>query len=245
MTNTKFQRQEYKYLLTLDQYLSLTHYFKARGLTPDNYSSKTKDNQYYVASLYLDTPDYQFYWDKQAGIRDRVKYRLRTYAKKPSSSTPIFWEIKKKYGDFFIKDRFSLPWSATQSFLSHSISLSKLAQQSTDPQTLTHFYTTNLNQRLRPSILISYYREPWLSPFYPQLRLTFDHQIQAFPADDLFFPHRQTTVLPDLVVMEIKFSGSIPGYLSQLNQFFNLQRQPVSKYCLSLEACGIVSQENS
>jgi len=244
MTQTKFERRELKFLLNTNQYLKLKQYFTDRGLTPDGFSSTAKKRQYYVSSLYLDSPDYQFYWDKLYGVKDRLKYRLRTYVRKPTLTTTIYWEIKRKYGDFFIKDRFSLPWSATQKFLHHSISLTQLSKQTTKPEILTHFYSTVLKKSLKPSVLISYYREPWLDPFYPQLRLTFDYQIQAAPTQDLFYPYRYTTVLPDQIIMEIKFSGDAPGYLTQLNQLFNLQRQSVSKYCLSLEACGIVSEEN-
>ncbi len=240
----KFHRQEYKYLITFDQYQKLKSYLKKRGLLPDNYSFKSENNQYYISSLYLDTSDYRFYWDKQYGVKDRLKYRLRTYIHKPSLTTSIFWEVKKKYGDFFIKDRFQLPWSVTKSFLNSSINLSNLLKHTSDQKALIRFYQTVINLNLKPSVLISYYREPWLNPNYPQLRLTFDHQIQAAKSLDLFFPHRQTTILPNNVVLEIKFSGSVPGYLSKLNQVFNLKRQSVSKYCLSLEACDIVSEEN-
>ena len=110
--------------------------------------------------------------------------------------------------------------------------------------TVADFYLAALSQRLKPALLISYRREPWLDPQHPGLRLTFDYQIEAAPTKDLFSPYRLARVYPNRYILEIKFSGPVPGYVSELCRAGDLNRGPLSKYCRGLEACGIVSEEN-
>jgi len=244
MIKLNFQRQEFKYLLNLDQYLQVRSHLIKRGLTPDIYSKKSSDNSYYVASLYLDTLDYQAYWEKQYGIHTRTKYRLRTYVQTSLKNTPIFWELKRKFGDFQKKNRFQLSWQKTHSMLTSSASLDLLQSGLPYQELLTKYYLSWLRKNLQPSVLISYQREPFIDFFYPNFRLTFDYQIQAMATNDLFSKSRQTQVLPDKVIMEIKFTGLVPAYISHLNQYFDFYRQSLSKYCLALEACDIVTEEN-
>ena len=238
MDHQTFQRREYKYLLTADQYLKLSRYFKSRGLKPDKFSGASQDKSYYLASLYFDTADYQAYWDKQYGLKISTKYRLRAYQSTAIASPPVFWEIKRKNGEFFHKDRFPVTWAKTKHWLRGQLSLSQL------PSAAVNFYQAVIAKQLKPSLLVSYRREPWLDPHYPDLRLTFDYQIQASPATDLFYPYRLADVYPNSYILEIKFSGPVPGYIAEMCRVANLYRAPLSKYCRGLEACGIVSEEN-
>lgn len=244
MTQLRFQRQEYKYLLNKDQYRQVKDHLIKRGLVYDAYSKSQPQNNYYVSSLYLDTQDYQAYWEKQYGVFSRSKYRLRTYANKAQNNTPVFWEIKRKFGDFQTKDRFQLTFKKTQAMITSSSNLNLLQSNSPNKGLLTKYYTNWLKKNLKPSVLISYQREPFIDPFYPNFRLTFDYQIQSSPTNNLFCQNRQAQVLPNQVIMEIKFTGLVPDYISHINQYFNFYRQSLSKYCLSLEACGIVAEEN-
>lgn len=238
MNQKTFERREYKYLLNPDQYRRLSRYFKSRGLTPDKFSVISKNQSYYIASLYLDTADYQAYWDKQYGLKIRTKYRLRTYQSAAAGATNIYWEIKRRNGDYFHKERFPVAWAKTKQWLAGRLTLSQL------PTKAINFYQAAIAKQLKPSLLISYWREPWLDPNHPNLRLTFDYRIQASPATDLFYPHRLAHVYPNSYILEIKFSGPVPGYIAEMCRVANLYRAPLSKYCRGLEACGIVSEEN-
>lgn len=233
----QLKRREYKYLLAADKYRRLSRYLKSRGLRPDEFSGQTKNGSYYVVSLYLDTVDYQAYWEKQYGLRLRTKYRLRAYQPTARGSTPIYWEVKRRYGDFFHKDRTPVTWDKTKQWLAGRLKMSQLPAAA-------DFYLAVLNKKLKPALLISYMREPWIDPQHPNLRLTFDYQIEAVPTSDLFYPHRLVRVFPNQYILEIKFSGPIPGYVSELCRAGDLSREALSKYCRGLEACGIVSEEN-
>lgn len=244
MISFNFQRQEFKYLLTFNQYRQVHHYLETRGLIIDPYSIKQSNNNYYIASLYLDTPDYQAYWEKMYGVANRTKYRLRAYSNTGTKKTPVFWEIKRKFNNYLKKDRFCLSWDTTNQFLNSRLNLDQLTQQSPQPKTLTRFYFNWTQKYLRPTVLISYWREAWLDPFYPHLRLSFDKNIQATATTDLFCSNRQVNILPNQIIMELKFNGPVPEYLNHICQYFNFSREAISKYCLAMEACGIVSEEN-
>ncbi len=244
MISFNFQRQEFKYLLSLNQYYQVNRYLQQRGLTPDPYFIKQPNNNYYIASLYLDTPDYQAYWEKMYGVANRTKYRLRAYSNISTKSTPIFWEIKRKFSNYLKKDRFCLSWEITDQFLNSRLNLDQLIQQTPQQETLTKFYFNWVQKYLKPTVLISYWREALFDPFYPHLRLSFDNNIQATATTDLFCSNRQVSILPDQIIMELKFNGPVPEYLNHLCQYFNFSREAISKYCLAMEACGIVSEEN-
>ncbi len=241
-----FYRYEFKYLLNYDQYRKISRFLKKKGLIPDSYSQHFPGGNYYIASLYLDTPNYQFYWQKQAGIEKRIKYRLRTYSSHGQINTPVFWEIKRKFGDKVEKTRLQFTWQETKQFLTSKTNFNHLAANHNQSDNLAKFYFNSKRYCLQPVVLISYWRQPWLDPLYPHyanFRLTFDHDIEAAQTDDLFCSVRQSPVLADKIIMELKFNGPVPGYINQVIKFFNLTRQALSKYCLGLESCGIVSQE--
>jgi len=246
----QFKRRELKYLVSPGQHQQLRQFLHHLGLTPDKYTNRSTRRSYLVSSLYLDTPDYRFYWEKQHGIKDRIKFRLRTYSLPPDKNTLIYWEIKQKYQDFISKERLSLPWGITQQFLNQSISFAKLSRRikdGTSLKTLSKFYFNTQKLRLKPVVLVNYQREPWLDPnftLHSNFRLTFDYKITASPIKSFSKHSYYSSVLSDWVVLEIKFNGPIPKYVNKIVKSFNLSRQSISKYCLSLEACDIVSEEN-
>lgn len=229
----EFRRQEYKYLLKINQPQQLGRFFLGRGLVAENY---------FVGSLYLDTADYRFYWEKQYGVERRTKYRLRTYSVKPSPKALVFWEIKHKYLDYIYKERTVVPWTKTQKLLGLSAGTALTAKELADEAVQTQFYISVLQKQLRPSIFIGYRRQVWHDPYFPGFRVTFDSKIEAESTTSLF-SRRRRPVLPGAVIMELKFSGQIPDYWESIIQSYNLSRQALSKYCLALEACDIVSEE--
>jgi len=48
-------------------------------------------------------------------------------------------------------------------------------------------------------------------------------------------------VLPGLAVVEAKFNRIMPAWFGMIIKSYNLNRVSFSKYCFSLESCGIVS----
>ena len=100
-----FKRIEMKYILTLKQKGDLLKKF-AKELIPDtNWNSS---GNYKLESLYYDTDDLKFYWEKADGIRYRKKLRIRRYVDQNwnfDENSKVFIEIKEKVDEITEKRR--------------------------------------------------------------------------------------------------------------------------------------------
>ena len=92
----KFNRFELKYLLPLKAAEALKHDLRA-NLVPDDHGDEA--GAYGLTSLYYDSPDFRFYWEKVDGIKFRRKLRIRCYAAAEplTPQTPVFVEIKQRH----------------------------------------------------------------------------------------------------------------------------------------------------
>ncbi len=219
-----FRRFEFKYLLNRDQYINLRHAI-SRRLSRDPFSGAT--GHYIIESLYLDSPTLSSYQQTKAGLRNRSKYRLRTYINSTGHRTGIFWEIKRKFDNTVIKDRRLLSVTKSAQLL-HS------SNHSTRDELIKKFIFVKNRYLFQPKILIRYDREPFIGTV-PELRVTFDHEITAVQVTKENNWRQTQRVFPDRVIMEIKFTGSLPFWLGELIAKYNLERLPFSKYILGIE----------
>ncbi len=219
-----FRRFEFKYLLNRDQYAALRHTI-SRRLSRDPFSGAA--GHYIIESLYLDSPTLSSYQQTKAGLRNRSKYRLRTYISS-GHRTGIFWEIKRKFDNTVIKNRRLL--SVTQS--AQLLRSSKI--HSSQDELIKQFIFVKERYLFEPKILIRYDREPFIGTV-PELRVTFDHDITAVQVTKENNWRQTQRVFPDRVIMEIKFTGSLPFWLGELIAKYDLERIPFSKYILGIE----------
>lgn len=86
-----FNRFELKYLIPLK---TAEAFKNALGeyLVPDQHGGSS--GSYPLTSLYYDSPDFRFYWEKVEGIKFRLKLRLRVYGEVAhlTPETPVFME---------------------------------------------------------------------------------------------------------------------------------------------------------
>ena len=111
-----FRRFELKYPLSFDQY-RLIRPLVARRLPSDPFVGSA--GYYQVNSLYFDTPTLAAYHQSRAGLKNRVKYRLRTYSTPTRSPPYAFMEIKRKRDAAVFKDRGLLSPAQINQLLSH------------------------------------------------------------------------------------------------------------------------------
>lgn len=90
-----FNRFELKYLLTLEQMEALKKDLAAYVI-PDKHGD---GGGYRLSSLYYDTPDYRFYWEKIEGLKYRRKLRIRRYVTNEAftDESMVYVEIKQRY----------------------------------------------------------------------------------------------------------------------------------------------------
>src|SRR3989344_9395414 len=71
-------RHEFKYILTPHQARLIEEYIERRHLSTDEYA---KNGEYFITSLYFDTPGLRDYHEKLAGLNRRHKLRARIYGR--------------------------------------------------------------------------------------------------------------------------------------------------------------------
>jgi hypothetical protein len=153
---------------------------------------------------------YSAYQAKQNGAFYRDKYRLRYYNDDLSF---IRLEHKHKEGELSVKR--SVPISPAEYEILSAGGLPFLFNER-EPvgPAFSRLYTL---KRLRPVVSFSYHREAYVFPT-GNIRLTLDSNIPGGPG-----------------VMEIKYSGFLPCFISDLLGGLPLMRVEASKYSLALE----------
>lgn len=103
---------------------------------------------------------------------------------------------------------------------------------------LSEFIFEAIKNRLRSNLWVNYKRTAFQSKRYPSLRITFDDDVISIPADDGFsfnlssLPRR---LFKDASILEIKYNGTLPFWVHDIIQRYNLFREPISKYCNAVE----------
>ena len=100
-----FQRYEFKYILP-EKTASLIEAEINNFMTKDSHVVNNLD--YYVRSQYFENNLYSNFYEKVDGMRVRHKYRIRTYSKTKSNSSPIFLEMKSRILERTFKSRIEL-----------------------------------------------------------------------------------------------------------------------------------------
>ena len=241
-TQLRFQRRELKYYLPQQLYPELIRLIHPY-MTLDEHLKPKEAKSYLVRSLYLDTGDLKFYHEKLAGSHTRRKFRIRGYDDDPSE---VFLEIKRKYNDTVVKER----------ALVHHEELSKILDQyggynpngnisDAEIKVINSFLFFIPVLQLRPTVLISYEREAYTGIFDDSARLTLDRNLQCLPgrfADDVFYTGTNWTFVHNRCILELKFNGALPFFFKQIIQQLNLWRVAISKYCLCIEKCEEIYQ---
>jgi len=103
----RFNRYEIKYLMKEEQLGELHDELKPRMGRDPHQVLPTR-----VSSLYYDTPDLRFYWEKIDGLRFRRKLRVRVYGEPESvtEDSTVYVEIKQRVNRVTQKRRIALPY---------------------------------------------------------------------------------------------------------------------------------------
>lgn len=227
-----FRRREQKYLITTDQYIEMVKRI-APYMRPDR---NGKNGHYTITTLYFESPDKKIYYETKNKLKFRQKLRLRIY-----DDTDIhgnaFFEVKQKHKKVVNKRRMVLPLSEAYRYLNEKAATS-----------LNNFKTSNLQvfreidyyrelYQLQPEMVVSYDRHALHHIEDPDLRVTFDLNLRC-RANDLRIengPYGEHFIDPDLVVLEVKVSDSVPLWLTRILQDLECEQRSASKFCTSLE----------
>ncbi len=216
---TVFKRYELKYMLTSEQKDIVLAAMKPY-MALDKYGRTTIQNLYYDTDTYLlirrsiEKPAY------------KEKLRIRSYGTATPDST-VFVELKKKYQSIVYKRRISLPEKEAMEWVGREHGCPKHTQISEEVDYFLDYYGT-----LHPAVFLSYEREAYYSLDESDFRVTFDDTILVRRNDlTLTAPAYGTPILPcGMALMEIKCSGGIPLWMTEVLSREHIYKTSFSKY---------------
>ena len=241
-------RSEIKYLVPSAMLPALREAI-APMVNIDKHGQDYINTGYIVRSLYLDTPRLRFYTEKLDGLKERKKLRIRAYNMQ-TSEAPVFLEIKRKTESRISKTRAAIRFENVSRLFAplRSSRLSDLIDGGEKSLTSAYNFFYHLHKRnLQCVNLVVYEREAFEGKVDPSLRITFDKNLRSKLGADpsvLYQEDEMTSILPGHFILEIKYNYTFPYWLTPILAKFNLHKQALSKYCMSLEKCtGLKGKE--
>ena len=217
------RRQEYKYFIAREDVNLIISLLKPL-MYLDSHCKDTKP--YTITSIYFDSFKDEDLFEKLDGIRFREKYRVRYYNNDIGNAK---FEVKRKIENTIEKVSIDLNAEERIGILSGDYSSLK-----------KHADFEYIGYRMdfknyAPKAVIIYDRLAFTLPF-DSVRITLDLNIRSTGFYDL---HIESSCLAGKLVMptgyevlEVKFSGELPDYLSRLMSSYSLSRSSISKYTL-------------
>jgi hypothetical protein len=206
----------------------------------DPHVKNLQKNEYVVRTLYYDTPDLRFYYEKIDGINIRKKIRIRVYDEYFQNVTG-FLEIKRRINNIIAKERIQLPFSEIEQMVQFPERQTfNLSDTQNGRKVVSKFLYNILRDDLRPTVLIVYERAPYVGLLDNEERLTIDSNVHASPfpdIDEIFTDSGRVLLAAGWSVLEFKFNRFMPKWMRSITREFGLMHCSVSKYCMGIDAC--------
>ena len=224
MVQTIFKRYELKFMLTQAEKNIVLDKI-SRYMELDKYKKTT------IRNIYFDTDNYRLIRRSLEKPDYKEKLRLRSYSKADENSD-IFVEVKKKYDKVVYKRRLQLNEKEALNWICNKTEPPLSSQIASEIDYLIMFYET-----LSPVIFLSYDREAYCEKSGGDLRITFDNNILCRENDlSLSSDVYGKEIIPkDITLMEVKCSGGIPLWLTQILSEHKIYRTSFSKYGTAYE----------
>lgn len=216
---TVFKRYELKYLLTTGQKEIILKAMRPY-MSLDSYGITT------IRNVYFDTDNYRLIRRSIEKPSYKEKIRIRSYATATDESD-VFVELKKKFNSVVykrrvpIKEAEAMKWLYTGKYPGNSTQISDEID-----------YFINFYGKLRPTVFLSYEREAYYTNEESDFRITFDENILCRKTElSLKSLPGGTRILEEgKVMMEIKCSGGIPLWLTEVLSKEKIFKTSFSKY---------------
>ena len=184
------------------------------------------DGLYTIRSVYFDNYKDKALREKVNGVQKREKFRIRYYN---DDFSYITLEKKIKHNDLCMKIDAPLAVEEYRRILQEPG-----AWMLKNPQPLVReLYCKMKTQQLRPRVLVSYVREPYIYDA-GNVRVTFDSHIRTSlfqrGFSDVTLSDICATDTPGDIILEVKFDAFLPEIIRCLLQSEELRQQAFSKY---------------
>lgn len=220
----KVYRHELKYFISFSNQKILAGVLEN---TLERDPNGDENNEYWIRSLYFDTVENDDYYDKEIGVMERKKIRLRIY---DVNQPRVKIEIKNKYDQYMLKETASLDRDDTLALINGDRDV-LLKHNNPILNKVYYFMSRDL---YRPAIVVDYDREAYVGPI-EDIRVTFDKNIRAGSVDfNLFDPglNLQPVFEEPTMVVEVKYNHFLPTWIKDILGSCQSERYAISKYCL-------------
>lgn len=216
---TVFKRYELKYMVTQEQKEKIL-----KAMEP--YMQLDKYGRTTIRNVYFDTDSYRLIRHSIDKPEYKEKLRIRSYQKATEQST-VFVELKKKYQNVVYKRRVVLTENDALDWICHGRKNFADTQISKEIDYFMDYY-----KNLHPTAFLSYEREAYYCKSGGDFRVTFDCNILSRYLDlSLESDVWGTPLLEDgKVLMEIKCSGGIPLWMTEVLSREHIYKTSYSKY---------------
>ena len=219
----KHFRHELKYVISYLQYLELKSRLKAVMRTDPHTDA---DGRYRVRSIYFDNYGDKALREKINGVSRREKFRIRYYN---DDFSYMVLEKKTKDNNLCMKLGAELEEEECRRLLDGCLDWMK-----GHPALLVReLYAKMRGQMLRPKVMVSYLREPYLYAA-GNVRITFDSDIRTTLYHRGFLEGKTTDISvadqPEDMVLEIKYDAFLPETVRSIIQTNGVRQQAFSKY---------------
>jgi hypothetical protein len=201
-------RREHKYPLNWVEYQIMKKRL-AIVLKLDKHSGL--DGRYHIRSLYFDDFKNSALFEKQSGVANRSKFRMRIYN---YCDQVIKLERKTKLNQFIHKDCARLTREDADRIIAGDVDF----LDDSENDFLRDFYLKSRSNLLRPVVIVDYFREAYVYPV-GNVRITFDTELHTSmgPAD--FFNSKCSTTGVSQghdIILEVKFDDVLPLHIRGL-----------------------------
>lgn len=237
MNNLSVKRHEIKYLISRNDYITLSKRLN-HVLAIDKHC--IFDKGYLIRSLYFDSFDDECLYDKLSGVMHRKKYRMRIYDFKTKN---VNFEIKTKSNNQISKESAIISKESANRIIggNHDELLTY------DNPILNKAYLRFNAKHYMPKVIVDYQREAYTFSFF-KLRITFDKFIKSNTTHfDLFSQgiHLLPVILENKYLMEVKYDQILPDYIRNSLQLKSFERISFSKYVLARRFSKVEQWEDS
>ncbi|MBR6148720.1 MAG: polyphosphate polymerase domain-containing protein [Lachnospiraceae bacterium] len=218
-------RHELKHEISMSDMIAIRQRMRAIAKS-DPYAI---DGKYFIRSLYFDTPEDRALIEKQSGISQRQKFRIRYYN---YDTSVINLEKKLKSGGLGCKISAGLDVKQAEKIVNGDTSW----MMDSDNELIRELYSLMVSDRLRPKTIVDYTREPFI--YGPgNVRVTLDYNIRTGLHLTDFLNTECVTVSASFgtCIMEVKWDDYLPDIIRDAVRLPHSRTGSFSKY----EACRL------
>lgn len=217
-------RHELKYVITPIQY----HLLKGRlqaFMKRDGHAGK--DGNYFIRSIYFETPGADTLAEKENGVDNRKKYRIRYYENNPKKS---FLECKSKKGTRISKSTYELTEEERDLLLDGKAPFPENGLCG-DGNVLEELVMQMKARRFAPAIVVDYLREAYVYDV-SNVRITFDKELAGGSVENCLQKKRflPNILAPGDMILEVKYDDYLPAHIGEILSGVGLTQVAASKF---------------